>query len=152
MTFHIVLYQPEIPPNTGNIIRLAANTGAHLHLIYPLGFTVNDKALQRAGLDYHDWANIHHHKDYASFIALYQACPIVTVSTKATTYYHNVHYEPNTFFLFGRETAGLPQDILDAFPSIKIPMQPNQRSLNLSNAVSVVIYEAYRQKNFPFLD
>jgi len=149
--FHIALYQPEIAPNTGNIIRLAANTGASLHLIHPLGFHPNDKQLRRAGLDYHDWASLHHHENFEQFQHYCQSLRIIAVSTKGQQAYHHINYQPDDVLLFGPETRGLPESILNQHPShliARIPMQPNNRSLNLANAVSIVTYEAWRQHDF----
>ena len=148
----IALYQPEIPPNTGNIIRLCANSGAELHLIHPLGFDLNEKACRRAGLDYHELANVHEHEDYEAFA---QACSdqrIFACTTKATQPYTGPTYQDGDVLLFGPETRGLPTDILDATHNdqkIKIPMLPTSRSLNLSNAVGIILYEALRQVGFP---
>ena len=147
----IALYQPEIAPNTGNIIRLSANTGAKLHLIHPLGFNPTDKQLRRAGLDYHDWTDIDHHDNYESFIQNNQNKTIWPISTKGHCFYHQAKFKSGDILLFGPETRGLPQDIRNSFPQeqvIKIPMIPNNRSLNLANAVSVVTYEAWRQLQF----
>jgi tRNA (cytidine/uridine-2'-O-)-methyltransferase len=149
--FHIALYQPEIPPNTGNIIRLCANTGAQLHLIYPLGFAPNDKQLQRAGLDYHAWTEIKHHKDYNSFIEHIGAARIFACSTHGERCYSSVVYKAGDVFLFGPETRGLPKDLLQGLPAeqiIRIPMLSTSRSLNLSNAAAVMVYEAWRQQGF----
>jgi tRNA (cytidine/uridine-2'-O-)-methyltransferase len=148
---HIALYQPEIAPNTGNIIRLAANTGATLHLIHPLGFNPNDKQLRRAGLDYHDWTNLHHHQNYNDFLKHTKQQRILAISTKGTTNYHDTKFQQNDVLLFGPETRGLPKSILNTMPGdniLRIPMQPNNRSLNLANAVSIVTYEAWRQQSF----
>ncbi|AHF73315.1 tRNA (cytosine34-2'-O-)-methyltransferase [Candidatus Sodalis pierantonius str. SOPE] len=146
---NIVSYQPEIPPNTGNIIRLCANTGFHLHLIEPLGFTWNDKRLRRAGLDYHEFAAIQHYRDYAAFLA--QAW-LFALTTKGQPAHSAVSYQAGDYLMFGPETRGLPPSILDALPmaqKIRIPMQPDSRSMNLSNAVSVVVYdEALRQLDY----
>ena len=147
----IALYQPEIPPNTGNIIRLAANCGAKLHLIHPLGFNPTDKQLQRAGLDYHDWTQIHHHDSYEQFRAATLDQTIWPISTKGHTDYHTARYQANDILLFGPETRGLPAQIRESFPKeqvVTIPMCPNNRSLNLANAVSIVAYEAWRQVDF----
>jgi tRNA (cytidine/uridine-2'-O-)-methyltransferase len=150
--FNIVLYQPEIPPNTGNIIRLCSNTGCKLHLIQPLGFQLDDKQLKRAGLDYllHDPL-----AQYPSFDAclnnIHNHSKIYLCSSKAKTNYSQVVYQPGDSFVFGPETRGLPDSILSQFPEsqkITIPMQPNSRSLNLSNAVAVIVYEAWRQQQF----
>lgn len=148
----VALYQPEIPPNTGNIIRLCANTGVVLHLIHPLGFTPNDKQVKRAGLDYHEWARVFHHQDYDAFIQAVKPNRLFACSTHGTKSYHEVSYKEDDVFIFGPETRGLPKEMLQSFPAnqvIKIPMVPNSRSLNLSNAVAVIIYEAWRQQGFP---
>ena len=147
---HIALYQPEIPPNTGNIIRLCANTGTQLHLIYPLGFELQDKALKRAGLDYHEWATLITYRSYAHFAEIHADKRIFACSTKAKTCYTDCHYQDNDLFLFGPETRGLPLEILESFQGIRIPMMPQSRSLNLSNAAAVILYEAERQLGFPF--
>ena len=153
--FHCVLYQPEIPPNTGNIIRLCANTQVPLHLIQPLGFSLDDKRLKRAGLDYHEWVNI---QQYPSLEIFLQTMPIsarlFACSTKGTTEYTQVTYQTEDIFLFGPETRGLPPTILNQLPAaqvIRIPMVPGNRSLNLSNAVAIVIYEAWRQHQFKMI-
>lgn len=149
--FHVALVEPEIPPNTGNIIRLCANTGALLHLIEPLGFELDDKKLQRAGLDYHEWAKVQLHASLAAFLDHLKPKRIFACSTHGNTSYSDIRYQPNDVFLFGAETRGLPKDFLASLPAdtiIRIPMQPAQRSLNLSNAVAIVIYEAWRQQNF----
>lgn len=145
---HIVLYQPEIPPNTGNIIRLCANTGCTLHLIHPLGFRLEDKQLLRAGLDYHEFAVLKEYSDYDDFIKKNASATIYACSTKAQALYTEMTYEPNDMFLFGPESRGLPLSIITQSAAIKIPMQPNSRSLNLSNAVAIIIYEAWRQIKF----
>jgi tRNA (cytidine/uridine-2'-O-)-methyltransferase len=145
--FHIILYQPEIPPNTGNIIRLCANTGCHLHLIKPLGFTLEDKQLRRAGLDYKEWASVTEHDD----LSFFKDKNVWPVTTKAKTNYTDHHYQKNDAFLFGPETRGLPPEILATFAEdkkIRIPMLPHSRSLNLSNAAAVIVYEAWRQQGF----
>ncbi len=149
--FHIILYQPEIPPNTGNIIRLCANTGAHLHLIQPLGFKLEDKNLKRAGLDYHEFADIREYRDLDMCINNLKNSRIFACSTKAKNYYSHIHFQENDAFLFGPETRGLPMEILQNLPAdqlLRIPMLPHSRSLNLSNSVAVVLYEAWRQQNF----
>lgn len=149
--FHIALYQPEIAPNTGNIIRIAANTGAVLHLIHPLGFDPDSKQLRRAGLDYHDWTSIHHHSNFDDFLSACAGLRLLAISTKGKRDYHKVNYQENDVLLFGPETRGLPQTFLDQCTQdqvLRIPMQPNNRSLNLANAVSIVIYEAWRQQDF----
>ncbi len=148
---HVVLYQPEIPPNTGNIIRLCANTGARLHLIEPLGFTLEDKELRRAGLDYHEWAEVQTYKDYASFLQSVTPARVFAFSTRNRQLYTEAAYSDNDALLFGPETRGLPQDILDGLPEtqrLRLPLQPNNRSLNLSNAVAVSVFEAWRQQGF----
>ena len=144
----IVLYQPEIPQNTGNIIRLCANTGAQLHLIHPLGFGWDDKRLRRAGLDYHEFAHISHYQSWEEFIATHQQKQIFTLTTHAKQHYHEVSYTPESMLLFGPETRGVPADIREQHHPIRIPMQPDSRSLNLSNAVAIVLFEAWRQLNF----
>lgn len=145
---NVVLYQPEIPPNTGNIIRLCANTGCALHLIHPLGFKIDDKQLRRAGLDYHEFATLREYPDYEAFLAANPNANIFACSTKATQYYTEMQYQPDDMFLFGPESRGLPMDIINTTTAIKIPMRPNSRSLNLSNAVAVIVYEACRQVGF----
>ena len=148
---NIVLFEPEIPPNTGNIIRLCANTGFHLHLIEPLGFPWDDKRLRRAGLDYHEYASIKKHADYARFLEQEQPERLFALTTKGTPAHSAVSYQAGDYLLFGPESRGLPAHILDALPAgqkIRIPMQPNSRSMNLSNAVSVVVYEAWRQLDY----
>jgi tRNA (cytidine/uridine-2'-O-)-methyltransferase len=149
--FNVILYQPEIPPNTGNIIRLCANTGARLHLVKPLGFTLEDKQLLRAGLDYHEFATITIHESWAACVAEMQGLRLFAVSTKGTQRYDHVEYAAGDAFVFGPESRGLPADILGAVVTqqcIRVPMVPGSRSLNLSNAVAVVIYEAWRQCAF----
>lgn len=149
--FHIVLYQPEIPPNSGNIIRLCANTGAQLHLIEPLGFALDDRKLRRAGLDYHEFARIQVHTDWPAFLATIHPRCVYACSTKATRLYTDAAFRPGDALLFGPESRGLPEPLLLSFepPSrLRIPMLPGSRSLNLSNAVSVMLYEAWRQQGF----
>lgn len=148
---NIVLFEPEIPPNTGNIIRLCANTGCQLHVIKPLGFTWDDKRLRRAGLDYHEFANIKHHNNYQDFIGNEQPLRLLALTTKGTPAHSAVNYQVTDYLLFGPETRGLPVSILDTLPAqqkIRIPMQADSRSMNLSNAVSVVVYEAWRQLGY----
>lgn len=148
---HVVLYQPEIPPNTGNVIRLCANTGASLHLIRPLGFELDDVKLKRAGLDYHEYADIAVHEDLNAFLQTVSPARLLAVSTRGRTRYDQVVYQKGDAVLFGPETRGLPQDTLDGLPAacrIRIPMRPDNRSLNLSNAVAVVVYEMWRQQGF----
>jgi tRNA (cytidine/uridine-2'-O-)-methyltransferase len=149
--FHIVLYQPEIPPNTGNIIRLCANTGMQLHLIEPLGFQMDDKRMRRAGLDYHEYAQVQLHADLASFIEQVKPAHIYACSTRGRRSYSEVVYAPGDALLFGPETKGLPQTVLDQLGPdhvLRLPMQGNSRSLNLSNAVAIFVYEAWRQNGF----
>ena len=149
--FDVILYQPEIPPNTGNIIRLCANTGTNLHLIQPLGFLLNDKQLLRAGLDYHEFANVALHKGWEDCLHRLPDRRIFAVSTKGTKRYDLVNYASQDVFLFGAEGRGLPKALLESFPDnhrIQLPMLPGSRSLNLANAVSIVVYEAWRQLGF----
>ena len=148
---HIVLYQPQIPPNTGNIIRLCANTGFSLHLIQPLGFSFDDKKLRRAGLDYHEFAHVQQHKNFELFIAAVKPERVFAITTKGNTNYTHVNFRANDALLFGSETKGLPIDIhqqLAEMCKLRLPMKINSRSMNLSNAVAVVLYEAWRQLNF----
>ncbi|MGL5121754.1 MAG: tRNA (uridine(34)/cytosine(34)/5-carboxymethylaminomethyluridine(34)-2'-O)-methyltransferase TrmL, partial [Plesiomonas shigelloides] len=140
---NIVLYQPEIPPNTGNIIRLCANTGYRLHLIEPLGFVWDDKRLRRAGLDYHEFTEIQRHHDYAAFLASEQPTRLFALTTKGTPAHSDIQYQAGDYLLFGPETRGLPPEILDAMPpeqKIRLPMCPESRSMNLSNTVAVVVF------------
>ncbi|WHZ14117.1 MAG: tRNA (cytidine(34)-2'-O)-methyltransferase [Nitrospira sp.] len=149
--FDVILYQPEIPPNTGNIIRLCANTGAHLHLVKPLGFTLEDKQLLRAGLDYHEFATITVYNGWAECAERMKDRRLFAVSTKGRQRYDLVNYAAGDAFLFGPESRGLPPEILGSVSEqqrIRIPMVPGSRSLNLSNTVAVVIYEAWRQGEF----
>jgi tRNA (cytidine/uridine-2'-O-)-methyltransferase len=151
---HVVLYEPEIPPNTGNIIRLCANTGYQLHLIEPLGFPLDDAKLKRAGLDYHEFARMNVHKDYSAcleFLKKADAGRIFACSTKGQKIYSEVKFNSNDVLLFGPETRGLPVEIRESLPAeqvIKIPMKPDSRSLNLSNSVAVIVYESWRQLGF----
>lgn len=145
---HIALYQPEIPPNTGNIIRLCANTGAQLHLIHPLGFAPDEKKVRRAGLDYHEWASVLHYDNFEAFLANPPSERIFACSSKTDTLYHQVQYQSNDCFLFGPETRGLPVEIRERFQAIRIPMRTSSRSLNLSNAAAIILYEAWRQIGF----
>ena len=147
---HIVLLEPEIPPNTGNIIRLCANSGAQLHLIHPLGFALDDKRMRRAGLDYHEWASIMHYQDAQEFIAKNAARRVFACSTKAEKKYSEITYQDEDMLLFGPETRGLPTEIRDHYHAIRIPMLPTSRSLNLSNAVAIILFEAWRQLEFKF--
>lgn len=147
----VLLYQPEIPPNTGNIIRLCANTGARLHLIEPLGFDLEDRQLRRAGLDYHEYATLQVHASLERAIASIQPRRLFALSTRGRQRYDQSAYAAGDAFLFGPETRGLPQDVLDALPPeqcLRLPMRPDNRSLNLSNTVAVVVFEAWRQRGF----
>lgn len=147
----IALFEPEIPQNTGAIIRLCANTGSALHLIEPLGFDFNEKRVRRAGLDYHEIANIQHHKNYEAFLEAVKGKRILACTTKTTTFHSNASFDSNDVLLFGPETRGLPSEILEALPleqKLRIPMQAESRSMNLSNAVSVFVYEAWRQLDY----
>ena len=149
--FHIALYQPEIPPNTGNIIRLCANTGSMLHLIHPLGFNLEQKQLRRAGLDYHDLAQVREHQDLAAFLEASGDGRLFACSTRGDQVYSDLRFRPADRFLFGPETRGLPETLLAGLPPgrvLRIPLRPGNRSLNLSNAVAVVLYEAWRQLGF----
>ncbi|MBI3806679.1 MAG: tRNA (uridine(34)/cytosine(34)/5-carboxymethylaminomethyluridine(34)-2'-O)-methyltransferase TrmL [Nitrospirae bacterium] len=149
--FDVILYQPEIPPNTGNIIRLCANTGARLHLVKPLGFSLEDKQLLRAGLDYHEFATITVYESWADCAASVKDRRFFAVSTKGIQRYDLVDYAAGDVFVFGPESRGLPAEILEAVAEqqrIRVPMVPGNRSLNLSNTVAVVIYEAWRQLGF----
>jgi len=148
---NIVLFEPEIPPNTGNIIRLCANTGFQLHLIEPLGFAWDDKRLRRAGLDYHEFTAIQKHESYAAFLRDEQPARLFALTTKGTPAHSAVSYQAGDYLLFGPESRGLPAEILDALSpehKIRIPMRAESRSMNLSNAVSVVVYEAWRQLDY----
>lgn len=149
--YHVVLYEPEIPPNTGNIIRLCANCGAQLHLIRPLGFEMSDKQLRRAGLDYHEFADVQIHDDLSNFLQTIQPSRLFACSTRGGQDYTAIQYKPGDTFLFGPETRGLPKDVLESLPPgqrLRIPMVPNNRSLNLANAVAIIVYEAWRQQGF----
>lgn len=149
--FNIVLYEPEIPPNTGNIIRLCANSGAKLHLIEPLGFEPDDKKLKRAGLDYHEWTSIQRHTNFDCFIEMVKPKRIFACSTHGKHTYTQNSYQTGDTFLFGPETRGLPKKLLSNFATeqvIRIPMLTSSRSLNLSNAVAIILYEAWRQLEF----
>lgn len=149
--FHIVLFEPEIPGNTGNIIRLAANSGSRLHLVKPLGFQLNEKSVRRSGLDYHELAEVSVHENWQEVRATLADANWYAFTTKAARLYAEVRFQPGDVLLFGPETRGLPAHILDEFDAahrLKLPMQPDCRSLNLSNAVSVAVYEAWRQNGF----
>jgi tRNA (cytidine/uridine-2'-O-)-methyltransferase len=144
----LALYEPEIPPNTGNIIRLAVNIGCELHLIEPLGFSVDDRQLKRAGLDYHDQVQLKVHASLDAFLATTIHQAVYAITTKGSTLYTDISYKHDDVLLFGPETRGLPDDILKQYPMITIPMLTSERSLNLANAVSIVAYEAWRQLGF----
>lgn len=149
--FHIVLYQPEIPPNSGNIVRLAANTGTFLHLVEPLGFRINDRALRRAGLDYGEFADVRVHENWSACRAALADKRLFALTTKGAVRHDEPAFAPDDVFVFGPETRGLPAEILDPLPPerrLRLPMLADSRSLNLSNAVAVVIYEAWRQNGF----
>ena len=149
--FKIVLFEPEIPPNTGNIIRLCSNMGAELHLIKPLGFDLDDKKLRRAGLDYNEWVNVKQHENYEEFLSEVKPDRIFACSTHGTKRYCDVEFKAGDAFLMGPETRGLPKSLMASLPVenvITLPMLPNNRSLNLSNATAIILYEAWRQNEF----
>jgi len=149
--FHVVLFQPEIPPNAGNVIRLCANAGARLHLVKPLGFSMDDRQLKRAGLDYHEMVNVVVHEGWDACAAALGGSRVFAVTTKGTVSYASERYAPGDAFVFGPEAAGLDDAMLARFPAqrwLRIPMRPRNRSLNLSNAVAVVVFEAWRQQGF----
>ncbi len=149
--FHIVLFEPEIPPNTGNIIRLCANTGAQLHLVKPLGFALEDKQLKRAGLDYHEYATLKVHENWAACKAALAGKRMFALTTKGSQRYTNVQFADEDVFVFGPETRGLPEEVRNEFAPefrLRLPMLPENRSLNLSNSAAVLIYEAWRQLGF----
>ena len=149
--FHVILYQPEIPPNTGNIIRLCANTGCQLHLIRPLGFTLEDKQLIRAGLDYHEFAALRVHDTLPDCLAAFDPARVFALTTKGSQPFHAIRYQAGDAFLFGPESRGLPAEVLDRFNAVqrvRLPMLPHSRSLNLSNTVAVAVFEAWRQCAF----
>jgi tRNA (cytidine/uridine-2'-O-)-methyltransferase len=151
--FHIVLVEPEIPPNTGNVIRLAANTGCRVHLIEPLGFSMEDRLMRRAGLDYHEWAEVKRHADWLCFLASEQpdARRMFALSTHGRRRVHDAAFEPGDWLVFGAESRGLAPALRASFPDdqlLRLPMLPAQRSLNLSNAVAVTVFEAWRQNGF----
>jgi tRNA (cytidine/uridine-2'-O-)-methyltransferase len=153
--FDIVLYQPEIPPNTGNIMRIAANTGCRLHLIRPMGFQLNDRELKRAGMDYRELASVTEHACWGDLFSTLSGRRIFALSTRATTAYAEQKFSAGDVFVFGPETRGLPSEILELFPAelrLRLPMCPASRSLNLANCVAVVIYEAWRQNDFATAD
>jgi tRNA (cytidine/uridine-2'-O-)-methyltransferase len=150
--FHIILFEPEIPPNAGNVIRLCANTGSTLHLVRPLGFTLDDARVKRAGLDYRELARVHQHASLDACLDGLGAARVFAVETSAAARYDEVRYRAGDAFLFGRETSGLPAGWLAGWPAdrlVRLPMVPGNRSLNLSNAVAVVVFEAWRQLGFP---
>ncbi|ROH87208.1 tRNA (uridine(34)/cytosine(34)/5-carboxymethylaminomethyluridine(34)-2'-O)-methyltransferase TrmL [Pseudomethylobacillus aquaticus] len=149
--FDLVLYQPEIPPNTGNIIRLCANTGAGLHLVKPLGFTLEDKQLKRAGLDYHEFASLQVHEDWQACRQALAGRRMFAITTKGSTHYQQVRYAAGDVFVLGPETRGLPAEVLAGFAAeqrLRLPMLPHSRSLNLGNSAAVLVYEAWRQLDF----
>jgi tRNA (cytidine/uridine-2'-O-)-methyltransferase len=151
--FNVVLVEPEIPPNTGNVIRLCANTGATLHLIEPLGFPLDDAKMRRAGLDYHEYAQMRVHANWEAFITAESphASRMFAFTTRGSGRFHAHRFEPGDWFVFGAETRGLPDAVLDRLPTeqrVRLPMRPGNRSLNLSNTVAVVVFEAWRQAGF----
>lgn len=149
--FTIVLFEPEIPPNTGNIIRLCANTGADLHLVKPLGFTLEDKQLKRAGLDYHEFASLKVHENWAACKEVLAGKRMFALTTKGSTRHSNIEFQTGDVFVFGPETRGLPEEIRAEFTPehrVRLPMLPNSRSLNLSNSAAILLYEAWRQVGF----
>lgn len=151
--FNIVLVEPEIPPNTGNVIRLAANTGCTLHLIEPLGFSMDDKHMRRAGLDYHEYAPVRRHRNWQAFLAAQQpvAERLFALTTRGDRLVHDTRFQPGDWLVFGSETRGLAPELRETFPPqqrLKLPMRAGQRSLNLSNAVAVTVFEAWRQNGF----
>jgi len=151
--FHIVLVEPEIPPNTGNVIRLAANTGCMLHLVEPLGFSMDDKHMRRAGLDYHEYAEVQRHADWQTFTAALRPDParMFALTTRGERTVHDTHFQEGDFFVFGSETQGLRPALRESFAPpqrLRLPMRQGQRSLNLSNAVAVTVFEAWRQTGF----
>jgi len=149
--FNLILYEPEIPPNTGNIIRLCANTGTRLHLVEPLGFELDEPRLKRAGLDYREYAKVATHSSLSECISVLREPRVFAFSTRSTTRYDEARFEKGDAFLFGPETRGLPTDVLESVPSeqrLRLPMKENSRSLNLSNSAAIVVYEAWRQLDF----
>jgi tRNA (cytidine/uridine-2'-O-)-methyltransferase len=153
--FEIILHQPEIPPNTGNVIRLCANTGARLHLVRPLGFDMDDRQLRRAGLDYHEYARVAVHDSLEAALAVIAPPRLFALSARGQVRYDAPRYAAGDAFLFGRETSGLPETVLESIPAdrrLRLPMRPRNRSVNLSNAVAVVAYEAWRQSGFAGAD
>ena len=151
LMLHVVLHNPKIPPNTGNVIRLMANSGFQLHLIEPLGFDFEEKQLRRAGLDYHDLARVERHANFEAFLALHASARMFAITTKGTTRYSDAAFQPGDVLVFGSETEGLPDAVMRTFSAtnrLRIPMLVNNRSLNLSNSVAIVVYEAWRQLGF----
>lgn len=151
--FHVVLVEPEIPPNTGNVIRLCANTGAQLHLVEPLGFPLDDARMRRAGLDYHEYAQMRVHKDWHAFLADLQPDPerVFAFTTHGSSVFSELSFRPGDVFVFGSETRGLAPALRDSFPTaqrIRLPMRPGNRSMNLSNAVAVTVFEGWRQQGY----
>ncbi len=149
--FNLILYQPEIPPNTGNIIRLCANTGVALHLVKPLGFPLEDKRMRRAGLDYHEYASMQVHEDWQACLQALGDIRLFALTTKGSVRHDSIAFEPTDGFVLGPETRGLPPEVLETFAperKLRLPMQSNSRSLNLSNTAAVLIYEAWRQHGF----
>jgi tRNA (cytidine/uridine-2'-O-)-methyltransferase len=149
--FDVVLVQPEIPPNTGNVIRLCANTGTRLHLVEPLGFSLSDRQLRRAGLDYHEMANVTVHPDWGACLVALEGRRMFAISTRGRTPYASVEFQDGDTFVFGAETGGIPDDVLKQFRAerrLRVPMRPGNRSLNLSNSVAIVVYEAWRQRGY----
>lgn len=149
---HVILHQPEIPPNTGNVIRLCANTGARLHLVEPLGFSIDDRQLKRAGLDYHEYAEMRVHPSLDAALAAIGPTRVFALSTRGRTRHDQVDWRVDDTLLFGSETAGLPADVMNTISDerrIRLPMRPENRSLNLSNAVAITVFEAWRQLGFP---
>ena len=148
---NVVLFRPEVPPTTGNVIRLCANTGARLHLVGPLGFALDDTRLRRAGLDYHEYANLSVHEDLDAFIDAVKPARLYALSTRGRQRYDQVAFNADDAVMFGSETSGLPAEVLESLPPeqrLRLPMRPHNRSLNLSNAVAVVVFEAWRQQGF----
>ncbi len=148
---HVVLHEPEIPPNTGNAIRLCANTGARLHLIHPLGFSIDEKAVRRSGMDYREMAPVEHHDSYQAFLDSVKPQRVFAIETGGQRSHVEVEYLPGDALIFGNEGSGLPQSVMDKLPNgevLTLPMMPNTRSLNLSNTVAIAVYEAWRQQGF----
>lgn len=149
---HIVLYQPEIPPNTGNIVRLAANTGSRLHLVKPMGFRLDEKSVTRAGMDYAEFADVREHENWEACLAELAGKRMFALSTRGTTRYDSIQFADEDVVIFGPETRGLPAELLESLPPerrLRLPMRPGNRSVNLSNSVAVVVFEAWRQRGFP---